>query len=228
MLANSLDTTGLLHNWLTRQVEAKGLTWLEEKCRQIAKGSLDSLFFTTFSAIPRYIGKQDLKLTPDDWQAIETVRSGWCPEDWSCDRVARAFLLLSLPQNNADEYVRRVERVFDAADVSELVALYQSLPLLPYPERFRLRAAEGIRSNMTVVFNAVALRNPYPVEYFDDTAWNQTILKALFVGSPLNLIYGLKKRINPKLTQMLIDYASERKAANRQVPEELWQLVKAS
>jgi hypothetical protein len=202
------------------------MTWLEEKRKQITSADSERIFFAAFSAVPRYTGKQDLQLTPDDWQAIEAIRPGWFPGHWSVDQAARTLLILSLPQDNAEEYLRRVEQVFSAADVSELVALYQALPLLPYPERFRLRAAEGVRSNMTAVFNAVALRNPYPAEYLDNIAWNQMVLKALFVGSPLHLIYGLEKRNNSDLSQMLIDYANERKAANRSVSPELWQLVR--
>ena len=97
--------------------------------------------------------------------------------------------------------------------------------MLPDPEQFQLRAAEGIRTNMTSVFNAVALNNPYPAEYLNDLAWNQMVLKALFVGSPLDLIYGLQRRNNQQLTQMLIDYARERLAANRTVSSQLWELV---
>jgi hypothetical protein len=220
-----ISITGLLYHWLSRQVGQNELTWLEKKRRQIAEGASNLVFFTAFSAVPRYIGKQDLQLTQDDWQAIETIRPGWFPGNWSIDRVARILLILALPQHNPDEYVQKVEQVFNAADVSELVTLYQALPLLPFPERFRLRAAEGIRSNMTAVFNAVALQNPYPAEYFDNIAWNQMVLKALFVGSPLHLIYGLEKRNNSDLSQMLIDYAHEREAANRSVSPELWELV---
>lgn len=97
--------------------------------------------------------------------------------------------------------------------MGEAIALYQSLFLLPYPEKFKLRAAEGIRTNMTSVFNAVTLHNPYPAEYLDDLAWNQMILKALFVGTLLHPIYGLKQRNNQQLSQMLLDYARERLAA---------------
>ncbi|MCU0537289.1 MAG: EboA family metabolite traffic protein [Hydrococcus sp. Prado102] len=220
-----ISISGLLYHWLSRQVEQDSLIWLDKKRRQINNGSPNLVFFTAFSAVPRYIGKQKLKLTQDDWKAVETIRPGWCPENWSCDRIARILLILALPQDNPDEYVQRVEQVFNVADVGELVALYQALPLLPFPERFRFRAAEGIRSNMTDVFNAVALQNPYPAEYFDNIAWNQMVLKALFVGSPLNLIYGLEKRNNSDLSQMLIDYAREREAANRSVSRELWELV---
>lgn len=223
---NSNSVENLLSFWLARQVEEKALTWLEEKRKEISQGAPNRLFFMAFSSVPRYTGKKDLKLSLDDWQEIETIRSGWCPHNWSVDQAARTLLLLSVPHDNNQKYLETLEKVFTAADVSELVTLYQALPLLPYPEQHRLRAAEGVRSNMTAVFNAIALSNPYPAEYFDDIAWNQMVLKALFVGSPLHLIQGLDKRANPQLSQMLIDYARERWAANRSVSPEIWQAIK--
>jgi hypothetical protein len=217
--------TDLLLCWLSRQVTQDGLTWLDEKRRQIARGVPERVFFTTFSAVPRYTGKQDLKLTVEDLQAAEACRTGWCPKDWSVDRAGRTLLLVAFSELDVDRYVRSLDKLFTAADVGELIALYQSLPLLPYPERHRLRAAEGIRSNITTVFNAVALNNPYPADYFDNLAWNQMVLKAIFVGSPLYLIWGLDRRANPELAQMLTDYARERWAAKRPVNPELWRLV---
>ena len=71
------------------------------------------------------------------------------------------------------------------ATSSELVAFYRGLPLYPDQPRYALRAAEGMRTNMKGVFEAVAHRNPYPGEQFPEPAWNQMVLKALFVGSPL-------------------------------------------
>ncbi len=44
---------------------------------------------------------------------------------------------------------------------------------------------------MRVVFEAVAHRNPYPAEQLPEAAWNQMVLKALFVGSRLAPIVGL-------------------------------------
>jgi len=65
--------------------------------------------------------------------------------------------------------------------------------------------------------------NPYPADYFDDLAWNQMVLKALFVGS-LHLIYGLDTRANSH-TSDGNDYAHERWAAKRSVSPEIWRLV---
>lgn len=220
-----ITITDLLHRWLSQQIAPESLAWLDEKREQIAKGAATRVFFTAFSAVPRYTGKKDLNLTAADLQAASQVRTGWFPAHWSVDQAARTLLVLALPSENVEKYLRTLEQVFLAADVGELVALYQALPLLPYPERLKARAAEGVRSNMTAVFNAVALRNPYPAEYLDDLAWNQIVLKALFVGSPLNLIQGLERRANPELAHMLVDYAHERWAAKRTVSPELWRLV---
>ncbi|MEG5054998.1 MULTISPECIES: EboA family metabolite traffic protein [unclassified Microcoleus] len=221
------NITNLLRCWLSRHIAEEAFTWLEEKRQQISQGATERVFFTTFSAVPRYIGKKDLVLTAEDLQAAEEIRPGWSPSHWSIDRVGRTLLLLALPHNNVTTYMRSLEQLFTTADVGELVTLYQSLPLLPYPELHLERADEGIRSNMTAVFNAVALHNPYPADYFGTPAWNQMILKAVFVGSPLHQIWGIDRRANLELARMLIDYARERWAAKRPVNPELWRLVGA-
>jgi hypothetical protein len=141
------------------------------------------------------------------------------------DQTGRARLVLSLPSDDRGDYLATLERVFTHADMGESVALYQTLPLLPYPEAHRARAAEGLRTNMTAVFNAIALHNPYPAEQFDEGAWNQMVLKAVFVDSPLHAIQGIDERANAKLARMLVDYAHERWAAGRSVTPELWRPV---
>lgn len=218
----------LLSNWLERQVAENGFEWLQKQQQKLASSSYKKVFFTAFSAVPRYTGKQKLQLSEADLQEAQTKSPGWLPQFWRVDQAARSLLVLSLFQELADgEAFKTLEQVFGAADVEELVALYQMLFLFPHPEQYRLRAAEGIRSNITVVFEAVALRNPYPVKYFDQLAWNQMVLKALFVNSPLYLIQGLDERTNPTLSKMLVDYAHERWAAKRSVSPELWRAMGA-
>jgi hypothetical protein len=219
------NITDLLSNWLSKCIDRKGLSWLKEKMQQIAKGEPKQVFLTAFSITPRYTGKKDLNLMPEDLRAAKRIRNGWSPGYWSTDQVTRTLFLLALARNDSERYLRELEQLFNSAEVGELVALYQSLPLLPYPEQYLIWAAEGIRSNMTAVFNAIALRNPYPADYFDDRAWNQMVLKTVFVGSPLHLIWGLDRRANLKLAHMLFNYARERWAAKRTVTPELWRLV---
>ncbi|MBW4663215.1 MAG: EboA family metabolite traffic protein [Chroococcus sp. CMT-3BRIN-NPC107] len=221
-IANKSD---LLRSWVAQHTTNEGLAWLDSKCQLIAEGAAKRVFFTSFSAVPRYVGKEKLSLTTEQLQAAQEMRSYWHPQLWNSEQTARTLLLLALPHNNAQEYLQVLEQLFTTADMGELVALYQALPLLPYPEQYRFRATEGVRSNMIPVFNAIASYNPYPQDYFDELAWNQMVLKALFVGSSLRHIQGLELRANLTLAQMLTDYANERLAANRTVSPELWQLV---
>ena len=214
-----------LFKWLESRSSDGALVWLNQKKAEISNGALERILFTTYSAVPRYLGKEKLDLSPEELEAATALVTGWNPINWTLDQVGRTILLLSFPSADAAKYVVTLDKIVAAADVGEAIAFYQSLPLLPHPEKFQLRAAEGIRTNMTSVFNAIAHHNPYPAAYLDDLAWNQMVLKALFVGSSLDPIYGLESRNNQQLSQMLIDYAQERLAANRTVSPELWELV---
>ena len=98
--------TDLLGHWLSRHVAKQGLTWLGEKREQISGGAPERVFFTAFSAVPRYTGKKDLELRREDLQAAEAIRTGLSPGHWSVDQVARTLLLLALPQDNAEKYLR--------------------------------------------------------------------------------------------------------------------------
>ncbi|NEQ49518.1 MAG: EboA family metabolite traffic protein [Leptolyngbya sp. SIO3F4] len=215
----------LLHGWIIRQIPIEESDWLDKTIKQIAEQGAEHLLFMAFSSVPRYTGKDDLQLNDSDLTAANVARPGWDPTQWSLDQAGRALLLLSLPAEDSHNYHTTLEKLFSAGDVNEQIALYQSLPLLPHPELFVARAAEGLRTNMGAVFNAVALCNPFPGDYFEPLAWNQMILKAVFVGSPLHLIQQLDQRANADLARMLSDYAHERWAAGRDVTPELWRLI---
>lgn len=212
-----------LHLALARQLDANALAWLDEKRERIEAGAPDYVFFSAFSAAPRYTGKQPLRLTSEDMQVIGDGLTDW--NCWRVDQAARALLLLTLDNSDGGGYASKLYKLSTCADLDELIALYRSLPLLPHAERLVPLAAEGARSNMSEVFNAVALGNAFPAKHFDDAAWNQLVLKALFVDSPLHAIFGLDRRANRELARMLVDYAHERWAAGRPVSPELWHPV---
>jgi hypothetical protein len=213
-----------LGRWLAGRLSAEASAWLEACAARLRNGGAERDLYLGVSQVSRHIGKDPLQLTPDELQAAALSRPGWDPADWSVDQAARIYLLLASTADGA-ELSRRLDRLCSAADIGELVAFYRGLPLYPDQPRHALRAAEGVRSNMRVVFEAVAHRNPYAAEQFAEPAWNQLVLKALFVGSRLDLIVGLEARRNPSLARMLCDYAHERWAAARPVSPELWRCV---
>ena len=214
-----------LLKWLEHQLDEDALEWISSTVEDFNEGVEDWQFFSSFSAVPRYTGKDSLALTDNQQKKADQIRSGWKPEYWRVDQLGRTLLVLAAADSDKATFLDRLEKTFVSSDMGEAEALYQALPILPYPKDLAERGAEGIRSNMTSVFNAVALNNPYPADYFDEGAWNQMVLKALFVQSPLYKIQGIDRRRNAKLAEMLVDYAHERWAADRTVSPELWRPV---
>jgi hypothetical protein len=213
-----------LQHWLDQRLDAAAGAWLHECAAGLAAGGSDRELFRAVSLVSRKLGKAPLALDAEALALAEAARPGWDPSQWSIDQAARVRLLLAAGADG-DAFARRLEQLFVTADVDELVAFYRGLPLYPDPPRHRARASEGLRSNMSVVFQAVAHRNPYPAEHLPEDAWNQMVLKALFVGSALDPIVGLDQRANPTLARMLGDYAHERWAARRPVSPELWRCI---
>jgi hypothetical protein len=212
-------------SWLKTRLDPKAYQKLNKTFQSLLDGAEDWEVFSSFSGVPKYTGKDKLDLTGKDLEEADKIRSGWNPGHWRTDQLGRTLLLLGIAERDKEEFLDKLEKIFISSDMGEAEALYQSLPVLPYPEELQNRAAEGVRSNITSVFDAVALRNPYPADYMDDDAWNQIVLKALFVGSPFYLIYGIDRRANKKLARMLVEYAHERWSAGRKVSPELWRPV---
>ena len=213
-----------LQQWLAERLEPAAGAWLRECAAALAASGGERELFRAVSLVTRKLGKAPLALDAEALALAEAVRPGWDPSRWSIDQAARVLLLLAAA-GDADTFARRLEQLCVTADVDELVAFYRGLPLYPDQARHRARATEGLRSNMSVVFEAVAHHNPYPAEQLPEEAWNQMVLKALFVGSALDPIVGLDRRANAALARMLGDYAHERWAARRAVSPELWRCI---
>ena len=182
-------------------------------------------FYLTFSKVPRITGKSLLTLSEQDLNQAQHIIHGFNIKNWTVDRASRVLIILSLAFDNNQKTEKMLDKMFSFADAEELVALYSSFALLPLPDYFIERAAEGIRNNMTLVFDAIALNNPYPAIYLSENAWNQLVLKAVFNNRPLNQIYNIDQRANINLAQMLSSFAHERWAAGRAVTPELWRCV---
>ncbi len=219
-----MSPEAVLRRWLDKRLEPAAAGWLDEQASRVRGGGDRELFLAT-GLVTRRLGKAPLAPTADELAAAESCRPGWNPVRWSVDEAARVYLLLAAGTDDTERFAQRLDRLCSAGEIGELVAFYQGLPLYPDPPRYVLRAAEGVRSNIRAVFEAVAHRNPYPAEQFPEQAWNQMVLKALFVGTSLAPIVGLERRANPALAGMLRDYAHERWAARRPVSPELWRCV---
>jgi len=111
--------------------------------------------------------------------------------------------------------------LFRHGDNDERRAILRALPRLRDPARFLPLAIDACRTSVVPVFEAIACDNPFPTTHFPDANFNQLVLKAVFVGVPLGRVVGLHTRLSPELSRMARDYAAERRAAGRSVPDDL-------
>jgi hypothetical protein len=214
----------LLSAWVRRQLDARSAAWLDEQLAAVGGDAADATLDIALGLAPRKLGKAALELKDADLAAARAAVPGWDPRGWNVADAARVLLLTARPQG-ARPFAEKFRTLCQTADVAELIGLYRGLPLYPDPASLEEQVGEGLRTNMRVVFEAIAHRNPYPRTYFDAHRWNHMVLKALFIGSPLEPIQGLDERANPELARIMLDFAHERWAAHRPVPFEIWRCV---
>jgi hypothetical protein len=225
MNASALSAT--LLDLIRQQPNAeKAVTYLTQQADSYHSNPAQAVFYRVFTALPRFVGKQTITVSPEKNQEIQALRPGFTVDGWSLDRLARVWWLRQLASDDSAVYFSTIENLFLAAEMNELAALYSALPVLDYPEHWRFQATEAVRSNMGPVQEAIMLHNPYPAEQLDEPAWNQLIMKAFFSDKPVEQITGFQERTNEKLARIAIDYAQERRAAGRAIHPELWTLVK--
>ncbi|MEG6507782.1 EboA domain-containing protein [Methyloligella sp. 2.7D] len=215
----------LLKAWLTPRLSSEQTAWLDSQLAKVADAPDSSALAVGIGLAPRKLGKADLALSQAELQEAENIRPDLDPTGWSIDQTARMLFVLASFDGDDEAFAARLGRLVAQGEVSEHIALLRGLPLYPAPAKLVPIAAEGIRTNILPVFEAVAHVSPFPREAFSEAQWNQMVLKALFIGSCLSPIQGLDERRNAELAEVLIDYVHERWAAGRPVSTELWRCV---
>ena len=215
------DTKSFLEALLAARLQPSASAFLADASAEIGAGVDDVRFSSLISLASRH-ARGPLAPSGDERAEAGRLLPGWDPERWDLLETLRVVLVLSRPDLGDDGTVSAIESVFEYADEGEARALYRSLAHLPGGERFAWRAGEGCRTNIVPVFEAVACDTPFPAQHFDELAWNQLCIKAVFIGAPLWRVHGLDERHNPELARMALDLVEERRSAGRAIQPELW------
>lgn len=193
--------------------------WYAQKVQNIQSGSG---FHLAFGMVPRKVGKTQIPITGDIIELLSDINPDADQVAWTLDEWCRMVLLLHLPHEGRFE---TIQSLISAADSREARVIYKSIQYLEKPEEFELSIVDGIRTNMIDVFDSIALHNIFPSRYFKESAWNQMVLKGIFMERPIYHILDLDRRRNADLARIAVDFAHERWSAGRKVTPELWRLV---
>ncbi|MFD3733953.1 EboA domain-containing protein [Streptomyces sp. NPDC058632] len=132
---------------------------------------------------------------------------------------ADAARVLILHAAHAD--TEALTRVYHQGTADERRAVLHALPHLVSGPEARPLVEDALRTNDTRLVAAAV--GPYCARHLDAHAWRHAVLKCLFTGVALDRVADLARRArgDGELARMLGDYAAERTAAGRPVPEDL-------
>lgn len=119
-----------------------------------------------------------------------------------------------------------VARLYARGTGAERRAILLALPHLPItPAEGVPLIGDALRTNDTWLIAAAV--GPYAAAHLDAHTWRQAILKCLFTGVPLAAVAGIgdRARGDAELARMLNDFAAERSAAGRPVPDDLQHIL---
>lgn len=220
-MSDDFDKIGKLFISIIKDnIDSDAFIWLEKAGLANEADKLGQAFVL----LPRKTGKNILKINTSQSTELEELGLSYL-STWTIDRLARVWLLSTHSFQNPEKYHPIIENLFLSAEMNEAVALYSALPFLANPESWVKRCAEGIRSNIGSVLEAIMENNPYPAAYLNEAAWNQLVLKAFFTEKNIEKIQGIDNRANQELALTLSDYARERYAAGRTVNPQLWRFT---
>jgi hypothetical protein len=150
------------------------------------------------------------------------------PHHTLTDWVRAALLMRALAGLAAERGPALVLRLLEGGEIGEQESVLRTLSFLPEPERFLETGLAACRTNARRVFEAIACENAFPAAHFPALGFEQMVLKAVFIEVAVSRIEGLAARTTPELRRMAEDYASERRAAGRSVPDDIALIVRGN
>lgn len=208
---------------LARTSSSEAIAWLRDSMDRHTASFQQRTFYYDFSGVSRHFDKQKgISPTADQLAELERLAPGLGLANWDEFRLARVILLLVLAEQDRSLYLDTLAQLLNTADIREQAAIYASFSFLPEAPELVSAAIDGLRSNIVGVYDSIALDNPFPATHFPEAAWNQMVLKALFIQRPLARMVGLDGRRNLALAEAIRDLAHERWAAGRDISPEAW------
>ena len=198
------------------------IEWLENKIKEVVDNKSVKTLYLTYSLIGSKVSSDsDVSYNSTDSDVSRYLKN----HNANQLQLGRIYLLVKVLESDSVFFTPKISNIIQVADTVELETFLKYLILLPNPADYKNTAVDALRTNITPVFDAISLNNPYPGLYFDDAQWNQMYLKAAFMQRDLSLIMDVDKKANKELSRIISDFAHERWAASRDVNPVFWRPV---
>jgi hypothetical protein len=216
----------VLAELLQRRASQQALARLSSASAASRDGGTVASLAPAYTAAGRLLGHAVLSLDDDERSRLDATGAGLIVGRWTTADLGRAWLLVeALRDASPDRRRDALLACFEQGDSSEQQSWLRAVSLYGDEDAVLRVAVDACRTNILPQFESIACENPYPAARFPELHFNQMVLKALFNGVALQRIVGLESRLNPDLSRMADDYVSEREAAVRTVPPDIWCVV---
>ncbi|MDK1361902.1 EboA domain-containing protein [Arthrobacter sp. zg-Y1219] len=203
--------------WREAQAGKAAEEWLLESTGRIAEDP--SALPGIFAAAGRRVGRSPVHPDTDPTGVLHGSSS-----DYARGELIRRLKEFLPPEDLAGT----VLSLYDRGDSSERRGVLRGLgslaaqdPDLPAPvvaAGLRL-TVEALRTNETGLVAAAV--GPFAAAHLDQHNWRHAVLKLVFMGVSLAAVTDLNDRADAELARMAADFAAERQAAGRPVPDDV-------
>lgn len=218
-------TTDVLQALVEARIDDRARAWLADVREKFRAAQPKDALLEAYTSAPRMLGRGPLALDAGEALQLRAFDADWSFTQWSVADAGRALLLLWIAADGTSQSSESIAAAYENGDSAEQRSWLRVLPLLPHDARLLPLAIDACRVNVLSQFEAIACDNAYPARHFPELHFNQMVMKALFNTVPLARIVGLDSRANGELARMADDYVSEREAASRSVPADIWRVI---
>jgi hypothetical protein len=176
----------------------------------------------------RVFGKKPLvaAFAERDRAAIEGVWGPLRVGDWRLDDAVRLLIVARCADATESPY-DTLWALYDRGDTETRAAAIRALNFVRAgdPESGLRLVHDGGRTYLDELIKAAWCDNPFASRHLSEQEFRKAVLKAFFVGAPVDRILDLERRADAELAKSLCDYIDERLAAGRPVPPLLWSVA---
>ena len=191
--------------------------WLEDTIAGLESGACD--IDVVFPSVSRRVGRGPLG-APADTRFADTTLAAWHVDD-----AARTLLLLAYEHAHPSGGLAKANQLYFAGDTRERAGALRAMVVLGDSKDGLPAILDAMRVNQGGLYEAAVCDNPYSSKHLPDLEFRKAVLKAIFIGLSVTRIIALTERADAELCASVLDYITEREAASRSVPAELWPIL---
>jgi len=221
MAASSSEACAALKSLIALRIGPDATPWIESTLSEITVET----WGPKLNEVSRQMGRRPLIAGFSERDAAEL--DGVCGPmkigHWRTDESIKTLVLASLAEGSEHPF-KTLFSIYDQGDSDIRVAALRAVNFVTDDD-----VASGLelihdagRTYLDELMGAAWCNNPFTAQHLNGTEYRKAVLKALFCNLPIDGFIGLNDRANEEMANSLHDFADEREAAGREVPDSVW------